>query len=262
MTSKKLPPHGSESRYRTCRCTDCRRAQTQACQRRELAHLAGRSPLFPREVLAAHIERLHKSGMCTTNIARQAGVPEATLRDFVRGRTQRIGREQALKVMAVPAGSLDVLAWHQPIGTERRVRALYARGHSSDAIAAETGLSRSVISAIAHGHKRRLSGYTVQAVAAAYPRLAARTGTSAPSLRAAKKGNWPGPGWWDDETIDDPAARPEQAVEMGRNELAAYRRQEIAHLAGFGIPERDIAARLDMAPDYVHDLIRDMRTAA
>ncbi len=67
---------------------------------------------------------------------------------------------------------------------------------------------------------------------------------------------------WDDN-IDDPAATPEtdqNVVDLdNRRELAALRRAEIEHLASFNIPEHEIANRLGMSRDYVHDLLRDMR---
>ncbi|MFD5419437.1 helix-turn-helix domain-containing protein [Streptomyces sp. NPDC127069] len=183
--------------------------------------------------------------MTTNTIARQAGIPEATLRDFVKGRTQRIRRPHALKVMGVTPASLDLLAWHQPLAAERRVRALYAVGHSSEDIAAAAGLARSVVSAIAHGHKTRLSGRTVQAIRNAYPLLAKTTGTSRVALRAARKAGWLGPGYYDDDEIDNPDYEP--AVTHTPRYIALA--EDCAELERLGHTREQIAARLGVTRD-------------
>lgn len=245
MTAKPLAPHGTQARYRTCRCQQCRNAQNRACQLRELAHLSGRPPLHPREPVAAHVERLHGVGMNTTTIARRAGVPEATLRDFVKGRTKKLRRPHALAVLAVTPNDFDTKAWRTPLGAERRVRALYAIGHSSEDIAAEAGLARSVISAIAHGHKNRLSGRTVEAIQDAYTRLARTTGSSRVSKRAAHKGGWLTPAWWDEDEIDDPQYQP-VPVQTPRYLALA---EDCLELERQNFTREQIAARLGVTRD-------------
>jgi AraC-like DNA-binding protein len=90
-------------------------------------------------------------------------------------------------------------------------------------------------------------------------------GSALKTRNKARREGWPDPLWWEDMGhIDDPDFDPAAAVEreLNRDELAALRRQEIAHLAAFGIPEHEIAQRLGMSPHYVHDLIRDRLSTA
>lgn len=254
MTAKP-PAHGSEARYRTCRCPACRRAQTRACQLRELAHLAGRPPMYPREPLMAHIRSLHESGMSTNVIARRAGVPEATLRGFVNGHTNKIRRPHALAVLAVPPRDFDIKAWHAPLGTVRRVRALYAIGHSPDDIAATAGLCRSLISTVAHGRKDRLSGKTVEAVRLAYRQLAWKPGSSTITRRRAAQQGWHGPLDWDGD-IDDPATQPEQAD--AEPEPRSTKRDEVRHLLLSGESVRTAHERTGASLSYVRQLAQEV----
>ncbi len=218
-TTVKVPAHGTQYRYKgphngswpPCRCDKCTRAHSQACTRRALAHLADQPPLYPAEPIRQHIRTLNDAGMSNALIARQAGVSAATVGYAMRGLTNSVQRDKALRILGVTAGDFDIHAFRPATGTTRRVRALYAIGHIPDTIAAAAGLDPTTINHLANGHYRSVVGTTAAAVAAAYKTLSVRAGTSTRTRRRAALEGWHGPLDWDD--IDNPDARPDLGEE-------------------------------------------------
>jgi hypothetical protein len=97
-----------------------------------------------------------------------------------------------------------------------------------------------------------------------YREYSHQAGPSEYTRSIARRNGWHGPLAWDGAAIDDPAAEPEveQADgELTRTDLAAVRRAEIEHLASFNLGIHEIADRLSMAPGYVRDILRDLRTS-
>ncbi|WP_372412057.1 hypothetical protein [Streptomyces luteireticuli] len=139
-------------------------------------------------------------------------------------------------------------------------------GFTLELLAEVVGVSGETVGAIRQGRRVYVRVSVAQAITAAYTRLwnadpvelgVSRAGVVRAKSWASKHG-WEPPAAWDD--IDDPACMPDTGVRenCGRDELAAYRRSEIAHLAAFGVPDGEIAARLGMPRRYVHDLIQGM----
>jgi hypothetical protein len=91
-------------------------------------------------------------------------------------------------------------------GTRRRVRALVRIGWPTSELAARLGVSFQNVYDYTIRDKVRRS--TAAKVAALYDELSMLPGpSSSASIRARSKG-WPPPLAWDDDEIDDPAARP------------------------------------------------------
>lgn len=264
------PPHGTEYRYcgpadgawPGCRCKECTRAQTIACKRRRLAHHRGQSPLYPGAPLVEHITACRDAGMSYALIARRAKVADATITYLVRGLTKSCARDKALRILAVRPGDFDTIADQPALGSVRRLRALYVRGHNPDAIGAVAKLATCTVSYIANGRYHMVTSETAEAIRRAYAELSDRVGTSRKAKKRAKDLGWAGPEYWDDDDFDNPDFTPALSDDVGRRALAAHRRAEIARLDGFGVPEQDIARRLEMDDTYVHDLIVNLRRAA
>ncbi|WP_159041450.1 hypothetical protein [Streptomyces sp. WM4235] len=210
--------------------------------------------------------------MSVLRLSIHAGVSTAVIANILypspgRKRSQTIRKGNAAALLAV--GPRDVVQGRvDATGTKRRIQALVANGWPLLQIGPHVKRHPYYLSDLLK--QDRVYAYTAHDVAVGYERLwnanpqahgVTVHASAIARTHAAKKG-WVPPAAWDDELIDDPEAQSAFAPEMSRAELAAYRRQEIAHLASFGIPEHDIASRLDMAPHYVRDLIRDMRKAA
>lgn len=97
-----------------------------------------------------------------------------------------------------------------PIGTRRRVRALYARGWDAETLAEETGVHPDLLDAIARTHKVQYMPVLAQPanehIAAAYNRIGDRH--PAGGLRQQVSQFWPPPAAWDDDQLDLPEGEP------------------------------------------------------
>lgn len=267
-----MPPHGTQYRYRGardgswpgCRCDRCTTAHTRACKERDLARLRGTPARYPGGPVLDHIKMLNASGMSNDLIARQAAVSKNVVNDLVRGKTQACRRTRALRILAVQPGQFDDVAELPAAGTRRRVQALYAVGHSPVTIAAASGMSSSFVTHLANGGPTKVNGPSAAGVRTAYTQLSGVQGKSDAARRRAEEMGWPDPLWWEDlGDIDDPAFDPATvAQELTRDELAALRREEIAHLASYGATPEEIAARLGVGKDLVVARIRELREVA
>lgn len=271
--TKPLPPHGSDARYKgnrtgtrpPCRCPKCTRGHRLADTQRELRRLRGERNLVPVAEVLPHILKLRASGMSQTMIAREAGISQAVISYITTGRNKTCQTEKARRILAVQPHRFDGNAERPAIGSIRRVRALYSLGHSRAEISALSGLSVASISLLAEARWKVVDNLAATALAAAYRQLMYTRGTNWKNERRARAEGWHGPLAWDGAAIDDPNAQPEteQADDLTakRNDLAALRRAEIEHLAAFNLPIHEIAERLDMAPGYVRDILREFRTS-
>jgi DNA-binding NarL/FixJ family response regulator len=268
-TGTNLPPHGTPYRYRGrqgawpgCRCTKCTHAHSRACKQRELDRLSGKPPLYPGAPVIAHVKKLNAAGMSTDLIARQAGVSPNLLSGLLRGLTKSCRRSTALRLLTVQPGDFDDIAEVPCTGSSRRIRALYAMGHSQRTIAAATGLCESSVSHIANARTRKVDASTAAAICRAYAELAGVNGTSDAARRRAAAMGWRDPLWWEDMGhIDDPAFDPVTAErELSRNDEAAVRRVEIEHLMSYGFGHEQIADRMDMHPTTVRNIMNELRT--
>jgi DNA-binding CsgD family transcriptional regulator len=214
-TARKLPPHGTEYRYRGpvdgswpgCRCPKCTQAQARAGKVRALARLRGEDALHPAEPVVEHIKTLQASGMSYACIARQAGVANNTVTYLARGLSKKCRRDRALRILAVKPAEFDTRADRPAFMAIRRLRALYAIGHNPATIGAAANLDPSTISHVANGRYETVEATTDLGVRRAYAKLCTVAGSSAKAKKRAAALGWHGPLDWDD--IDDPAAKPE-----------------------------------------------------
>ncbi|MCX5176763.1 hypothetical protein [Streptomyces virginiae] len=258
MTTKPLR-HGESRCYRQgCRRDECRTAYRT--ERKIADYRASKGIKNPDcSDVAAHIRRLLASGRTRLDIAAEAHVSERAIRLYLEGlRQPRLSNARALL-------SVKPLS-HTPrvpvVGTARRIQAMAYQGWAIKHTAPAAGCSWSYFFEILRGDYTTMPREIAEAVEQLARKLNGTTGPSGQSRAAARRNGWVPLAAWDN--IDDPADEPNLGAddEMGRNELAAYRRQEIAHLASFGIPEQDIAARLGISDSTVQQQIRDMRKAA
>lgn len=148
-----------------------------------------------------------------------------------------------------------------PIGTVRRLRALLALGHRYADIAAVTGHQPAFLGAVAAGRRRRANVDTADLVRAAYDQLSMSVGPSERTRTYARNRGWAPPLAWDDQAIDDPAARPnrgrghrlpildEIAVHRAMHGddvhlLPPERAEVVRRLTAAGLSSAEIAARL------------------
>lgn len=106
------------------------------------------------------------------------------------------------------------------IGTKRRIEALHALGWARRQIADASGVSLNTLHSIfAHESTRVLSG-TANAIADAYDRMSMTLPSGGYADRgraAARRRGWLPPLAWDEDTIDNPDARPHSSPARPQN---------------------------------------------
>lgn len=219
--------HGLRVTYvrHRCRCDECREANRVHQHQLSRAHLYGRFDKYvPGDQVRAHVAKLRAGGMGRRRIAQVSGVAEATLTSLLYGRplptgrrppTARVSKEIAAKLLAVETPTLAPTAVIPAAGTHRRLQALVARGWSLNRLAKRLGWTRANL-----GQLLDRDGVIVRTrddVAALYeelwnleppaPSSYLRRGVTRAKHMAQVRG-WLPPMAWDDDTIDDPTARP------------------------------------------------------
>ncbi|MFH8410695.1 hypothetical protein ACH4FX_38880 [Streptomyces sp. NPDC018019] len=233
-----------------------------------------KGPLTGAEPVRQHVRALMAAGVSIQRLAAHTGVAHSVLSTLLypagnRRQSARIRTANARPLLAVRPEDVAP-RYVDATGTVRRIQALVAAGWPQLHIGPRIGRHPVYVNALLK--QTRVFAVTAHRVATAYEALwdanpqhhGVPLDRSKAARTFAKRNGWVPPAAWDDDAIDDPDGRPDtgEGAEMNRDELAAYRRQEIAFLASYSIPEQEIAARLGMAPAYVHDLIRDMKAAA
>ena len=266
--------HGTISRYKHygCRCHPC----TDAYRTYQRTYYRKRAygtwqPYTDAEPVRQHIENLRTNGIGIDRIAEHAGLPLTSVSGLIYNlgpghpRRKRIRPETAAKILAirpehVQPGVIDAT------GTHRRIQALAALGWPLKQLGPHLGVAPETVGRLLRQQRVYLT--TANKVAGLYGRLwntrpedhGIRPTSAVRARQHAQKKGWVPPAAWDD--IDDPGEQPQGVIgkPLGRDELAAIRREEIRHLAGFGIPAEQIAARLGIGTGTVRDTLRELRT--
>lgn len=271
--TKSLPPHGSYARgngcpgYRPpCYCEPCVIAKRKARKRSKVNRQLGRSAFIDAGLAREHVTLLHES-MSWNSISSATGVDDRSLCLIHNGRRTRIARTTHAKIMAVAVPTtVDAWVYVDATGTIRRLRALMAIGHSGRVIAGHADTSQARVHRIASGVQPTVRRSLADRIAQAYQQLAYRP---APQNRftarvrndAARK-KWHSPIAWDLATIDDPAAKPDEAdawAPLHPNSYDPYRRSEIEHLLRFGASSEEIHKRTGASPSYIRQIDSEMR---
>ncbi|MFE7485541.1 hypothetical protein [Streptomyces sp. NPDC057552] len=266
MTTRHTPvQHGERRCYlRGCRLPECLDANYRYMSRLRLDYQRGSTRRTDAKPVAAHINQLLDAGWTQAQIERATGVGHRTLSPLridkcVNVHTTIARRLLALPIGPPPANETDTDA----TGTIRRLQALAAIGHSYAAIARRVGIHKDALGVIARGDRTQVRVETAKAVTAVYRHMSRTSGPSARSRFNANRLGWHGPMAWDDTTIDDPSAQPEEDTAepqaLNRDELAALRRVDVEHLDTFGVPVEEIARRLGMAESTVKGIVKELR---
>ncbi|MFF8482383.1 hypothetical protein [Streptomyces antibioticus] len=267
MTTLATEPHTpSRGCYqRGCPQPACKTADYQYMSALRLDHHRGQRRRTDATQTRHHIERLLAAGWTQAQITRAAGTAHRVVGAVLAGQRD-VANDTARAILNIPIGPApddgrDIDA----TGTVRRVQALVAIGWPIARLAPYTGLYETALGRISRGELAHVRTGTAQTVAAVYRRLSRIPGPSTRARNDAARKGWTGPAGWGEDTIDDPSAGPEEdrpEPELNRLELAALRRREIVHLAGFDIPAEEIAARLGIGFTTVTGILRDHRTTA
>jgi transcriptional regulator with XRE-family HTH domain len=238
-----------------------RHAAYEAYRRRQIAYGCW-EPWADAEPVRAHVRHLMTQGLSRRRVAELADVPDAAVMRLLYGGTGRppvrqIRGHRARALLAVRA-TRDVLSPHARVdatGTHRRLQALVAMGWSQVKLSEQLGVHRDVVSQ--YLSRAKVYAQSAAAVRDLYDRLwnvpppeATRWDRSAAEYarRKAAAAGWVPPLAWDDETIDDPAARPHGATKAAHVVDPIAVEQVLAgHGGGLNRAERREAVRIGTA---------------
>lgn len=260
---RKVRPHG-RAKYvvEKCRCEICRKDARAYENNRRRQRAYGRAAYVDAEPARQHVRELQAAGLGWKRVAALAGLDHSVVwkllygdRKRFDGPSKRVRPATEQKILAVQA-TLDTLgdmALVDATGARRRLQALVAMGWSQTKLADRLGVLRSNFTGTMRRDKLHVA--TVRAVRKLYDELwdvpppedthRHKIAASRARRYATEHGFVP-PLAWDDDTIDDPAAVPDDGgVTPGKpgRRSALPSAEEIRFLLAGGDTIGTIAAR-------------------
>lgn len=216
--------HGTRAKYVVdkCRCDDCTEASRVAEAHRRRQRAYGIQSYVDAEPARQHVRNLGALGMGWKRVARAAGLSPSTVWKLVYGdRTRFDGPSKRVRpatANAILAVELDLAdgAIIDCTGTTRRIQALVALGYSQSFLAGRLDIGVGNFGPLSHG-TRDVTVATARDVRALFDELGMTPPTARDrhhqasvtrSRRYAQIAGWVPPLAWDDDTIDDPDAKP------------------------------------------------------
>jgi transcriptional regulator with XRE-family HTH domain len=199
----------SRSRYvRGCRCTDCRAASREYGSAYWFNHrkrYEGNPDVPVTPELMNHLKNLQSAGMGYRAIADTAGIGRKTVAELLRGDRIRGVRPATYQALMAVQGSPS---WAPAVGITRRLRGLAMLGWRQTDISTKSGVAVSVINELMAGNQQVCMRTHAAALKECYEQLSMRVGPSERSRNRATAKGWAPTLAWDDDAIDDPAAKP------------------------------------------------------
>jgi hypothetical protein len=282
--------HGTRSRYtwgpdqdgrpgKGCRCTRCGQAKSDAEKLRKRLAAYGRwQPYIDAGPAREHLRMLRGYGIGIKRSAALAGVPLGTVRKIVYGGpgdrppARRVRPETAAKILEVRP-SPDLLGGNSlvcAVGTIRRLQALVAVGYSQNRLAGAIGAAPPDITKLLAG-RAQVTAARARAVRALYDELWDKPPqpdrredkiSVSRALRRAGAAGWPPPMAWDDDTIDEPDAKPAEGWRRRAYLSSAELADEAEDLARFGYDRALAAERLQVARNRIDQAYKRARRSA
>lgn len=213
-----------------------------------------------------HLVRLRAWGMGSRRLEELTGLSRPALQDLPN--VTRVSRHTQAAILSIPLPSSvfdPILAdgtQISVIGSQRRVQALARMGWSAEMLAARLGCDRRRLAALTSGQQTKVTVRWARQVAELFNELHMVHGPGRKAARFAELKGWPVPLAWDEDTIDNPKARP--IIGSGRRGGFVERLDElltvgIATVSDIGV----IAERLGQEPESVQrQLIRHRQEIA
>ncbi|WP_405944702.1 hypothetical protein [Streptomyces sp. NBC_00932] len=258
-TAKTEPRHGERRCYLSgCRRPECSDANKRYCKiYRVRRHRAG-AMRVDAQPYAELVRRYADLGWSRHQIAEAAGSSETTVVNLLNGKLQRLNPDtcKALRTLPEEPANVTGRAYFDATGTIRRGRALYRIGHTVGHMAAELDLHPDSLSTILQREQGIVLASTAVSMTALYVRRRWTPGKFAANRTRATQRGWHGPLAWDDASIDDPDAKPEedepyQPADKYRRDPMRKAEIEHLHLLGESIPS--IAKQLGGNEKYIGD---------
>lgn len=199
-----------------------------------------------------HITALNDTGMSLRAIAYEAAMTEYGIRLILEN--TRVQKNTADRIFAIPVGGGNGLV--AALGARRRVQSLAAIGWPQCEVAARIGERPKHLSQFLQNNQIRAD--KVRRIKAVFDELCTKPGPSEQSRRYAQRAGWPPPLAWDDDTIDDPKAKPQH--DARRHVVFAERYEELREFKGVE-KAADIAEHLEMKVENAERQIARYRAA-
>jgi hypothetical protein len=155
----------------------------------------------------AHVLALRELGWTYTQIAKEAEVSTWVPHKVATGAQQRVLEESERSILSL---RLERYGSHRGVdgtGTFRRVEALQWMGWPLNGIGTRIGLKPYTLNTL-RWRKEPVSYRVAHAIAVLYDELSHLPGPSKQTATKAKNRGYAPPAAWDEDTIDDPAAKP------------------------------------------------------
>lgn len=191
---------------RTCECMTCRKCHTREWARNRYRQRAyGQwSPHGDLDAVMAHIADLRANGGTLEALARLADVQRKTVQTIAAGKSGRITREVADKILAVKSAEGDTFPGFR---VQRRLRALNAMGWTTRQLADFCDMTQEAVWDVIAGKRGYVVRSTFERIDSVYQRLCMTPGGNSFSVASARRHGYPPPLAWDD--IDDPDEEPQ-----------------------------------------------------
>ncbi len=274
MTASPASRHGTYATAKAgCGCEPCQQSvRAYDRRRRRLIGYGSWQPYVDAEPVRAHVRMLGEYGIGWRQVAVVAGVNNGTVTRLMYGLggqppSPKVRPSTASRILAVQPRLEDVApSMRVPsIGTVRRLRALVALGWPQARLASRLGMANRNLSSLMRG--QRVTARTALAVRALYDQwwnadphacgVEARHVAQA-RARAARLG-WVSPLAWDDDRLDDPAARPQRGETPRRGERDEALVGGVAELRAQGFPLEVALARLGVGKRRFERALARMR---
>lgn len=170
--------------------------------------------------------------------------PDATAANSLYGKMRRAGLIEPV--------------WVDNTGVVRRRQALAAIGYGLNDLAPYFGLTCRSLGD--HAGQRRVRRDTLQRWREVYDRLSMTPGPNEFARLWARRRGWPPPLAWDDDSIDNPAAKPNLGSRRARDRVDVA--EEARFLLGFGQSIPAVAKQLDVSEQYLRLLLGGGKRAA
>lgn len=212
------------------------------------------------EPVREHLLTLQRAGLSYRCIGRCADVSLRTVLLVAQGKREKIWAHTAQKLMSVTAADVRNGALVPAIGTIRRLRALHAIGYTAAQLAKLSGCANKPVRDLLLGGQSTVRQSTATRVASMFDELQlkplAPSRTTSRAINRARKLGWATPLQWDEDRVDDPAARPSCGQEIADGWWDEYQK-----LKARGYTQKKIAVLMGINADSVRARVRRLEAA-
>lgn len=236
----------------------------QAFRHRMIAYGKWDPMYIPIGPTVEHLSQLSEAGIGTVRVAELAGLNRHTVQRLRAGGRKKCARHVAEGILSIPIPEEAPSAFselHAPgamipnVGTMRRLQALAMIGYDLADLGERLGMKLQQVSMLRLGHSPKVTIRTARAVAELFEDLQVTAGPSRAAQRVAERNGWFLPLAWDEDAIDDPAAKPCVVSKRDHTDFATL----VADYRSLDLTDDEIAERMHSSVESFHSRLRHNR---